>query len=38
MESCGIDVFQTVRNNGFTIETLKEKGETLNLFRMMLVD
>ena len=38
MESCGIDVFQTVRNNGFTIETLKEKGETLNLFRMILVD
>jgi predicted metal-binding protein len=38
MESCGIDVFQTVRNNGFTIEPLREKGETLNLFRMILVD
>jgi predicted metal-binding protein len=38
MESCGIDVFQTARNNGFSIQTLKEKTETQNLFCLMLVD
>ncbi len=38
MESCGIDVFQTARNNGFFIETLKEKTETQNLYCLMLVD
>ncbi len=38
MESCGIDVFQTARNNGFFIKTLKEKSETQNLYCLMLVD
>jgi predicted metal-binding protein len=38
MESCGIDVFQTARNNGFFITTLKEKSETQNLYCLMLVD
>lgn len=38
MESCGIDVFQTARNNGFFITTLKEKAETRNLYCLMLVD
>jgi hypothetical protein len=38
MESCGIDVFQTARNNGFFIQTLKEKTETQNLYCLMLVD
>lgn len=38
MESCGIDVFQTARNNGFFITTLKEKTETQNLYCLMLVD
>ena len=38
MESCGIDVFQTARNNGFFIETLREKTETQNLYCLMLVD
>lgn len=38
MEACGIDAYQTVRNNGFSIDTLKEKGEAINLFRMILVD
>ncbi|MCX7817518.1 MAG: DUF2284 domain-containing protein [Syntrophales bacterium] len=38
MEACGIDVFQTARNNGFFIKTLREKTETQNLFCLMLVD
>ena len=38
MEACGIDVFQTARWNGFRIQPLKEKGENLNLFRLILVD
>ncbi len=38
MESCGIDVYQTARNNGFFIKTLSEKSETQNLYCLMLVD
>ncbi|MFB3925368.1 MAG: DUF2284 domain-containing protein [Syntrophales bacterium] len=38
MEACGIDVFQTVRNNGFFIQTLRDKSETRNLYCLMLVD
>jgi len=38
MEACGIDVFQTARNNGFFIETLKERTDTQNLYCLMLVD
>lgn len=38
MESCGIDVFQTARNNGFFIKTLSEKTETQNVYGLMLVD
>jgi len=38
MESCGIDVFQTARNNGFFVTPLKEKSETRNLYCLMLVD
>jgi predicted metal-binding protein len=38
MESCGIDVFQTARNNGFHIETLREETEPRNNFCLMLVD
>ena len=38
MESCGIDVFQTARNNGFFLKTLSEKSETQNLYCLMLVD
>lgn len=38
MESCGIDVIQTARNNGFKVNPLREKGEPINLFRMILVD
>jgi len=38
MEACGIDVFQTARNNGFRIETLRKKTERRNTFCLMLVD
>lgn len=38
MESCGIDVFATARNNGFHIKTLREVGEPRDLFCLMLVD
>lgn len=38
MEACGIDVFQTARNNGFFITTLKEKEDTHNDYCLMLVD
>jgi len=38
MEACGIDVYQTARNNGFFIQPLKEKGETRNNYCLMLVD
>lgn len=38
MEACGIDVYQTVRNNGFHIQPLKHKEEDQNRFGLMLVD
>ena len=38
MESCGIDVYGTARNNDFPIQTLKEVTETQNLYCLMLVD
>lgn len=38
MESCGIDVFQTARNNGFHIKTLRDEMEQRNTFCLMLVD
>ena len=38
MEAVGIDVYQTARNNGFFINTLKEITETHNLYALLLVD
>jgi len=38
MEGCGMDVYQTARNNGFVIITLREKTETQNVYGLMLVD
>jgi hypothetical protein len=38
MEACGIDVFQTARNHGLFISTLREKGDTNNEYCLMLVD
>jgi predicted metal-binding protein len=38
MEGCGIDVYQTARNNGFSIHTLRERTETNNRYCLMMVD
>jgi predicted metal-binding protein len=38
MEGCGIDVYQTARNNGFSIQTLSERTDTKNLYCLMVVD
>jgi predicted metal-binding protein len=38
MEACGMDVFQTARNNGYFIDTLREKNETNNEYCLMLID
>jgi predicted metal-binding protein len=38
MEACGIDVYQTARNNGFSIKPLREKNETQHNYCLMLVD
>lgn len=38
LDGCGIDVFQTARNNGFSIETLSEKTDTSNIYCLMMVD
>ncbi len=38
MEACGIDVYQTARNHGLPIQTLREKSEVSNRYCLMLVD
>lgn len=38
MEACGIDVFATVRANGFEIQTPKHYDEPQNHFGLLLVD
>ena len=38
MEACGIDVYQTARNNGFFIEPLRQRTDTQNEYCLLLVD
>jgi len=38
MESCGIDVFGTVRNNGYRIEVLKDRSYMINRFCLVLIE
>jgi len=38
MEACGIDVFQTARNNSFFIETLRVREQTNNEYCLLMVD
>jgi predicted metal-binding protein len=38
MESCGIDVFSTVRNNGYHIEVLKDLTSEMNRFGLVLIE
>lgn len=38
MEACGIDVYQTVRNNGFPINVLTSKEEKENCYGLILIE
>ncbi len=38
MEACGIDVFQTVRNNGFPIEVVRNRSCTQNYYGVVLIE
>jgi predicted metal-binding protein len=38
MEACGIDVFKTVRNNGFEIRFLEHKNEYVKYFGLLLLE
>jgi predicted metal-binding protein len=38
MESCGIDVFQTVRNNGLPIEVVKNHNCEQNYYGIVLIE
>ena len=38
MEACGIDVFQTARNNGFQIEVVKNSSSKQNYFALVLIE
>ena len=38
MEACGIDVFQTARNNGFPIDTVKNPGCRQNYYGLLLLE
>ena len=38
MEACGIDVFKTARDNGFSINVLKAHSEGKNIYGLVLVE
>ncbi|HMK46392.1 MAG TPA: DUF2284 domain-containing protein [Methanocella sp.] len=38
MESCGIDVFGTARNNGCTIEVVRDYNDRMNRFGLVLIE
>jgi predicted metal-binding protein len=38
MEACGIDVYTTVRNNGFKIEVVKSPRDKANYFGLVLLE
>ena len=38
MEACGIDVFQTARNNGYHIEVVKTHSSRQNYFALVLIE
>lgn len=38
MEGSGIDVFATVQNAGYTLKTLKERGEVIKYFALLLLE
>ena len=38
MEACGIDVFQTARNNGFPIEVVRNQSSAQNYYGVVLIE
>jgi len=38
MEACGIDVFATVRANGFPIEVVRDEGDEQHYYGLVLID
>jgi len=38
MEACGIDVFQTARDNGFPVEVLKNRSSEQNYYGVVLLE
>lgn len=38
MESCGIDVFKTVRNNGFEVNFLEHRTQYVKYFGLILIE
>ena len=38
MEACGIDVYQTVRSNGFEIEVVRDRDDPQHYFGVVLVE
>ena len=38
LEACGIDVYKTVRNNGYEIEVLQNEEEIPDYFAMVLIE
>ncbi len=38
MEACGIDVYQTVRNNGYQLDPIRSKDEAFDCFGLILVE
>lgn len=38
MEACGIDVFQTARNNGFSVEVAKNRSSAQNYYGVVLLE
>ena len=38
MEACGIDVYQTARNNGFSIEVVKDQNCAQNYYGVVLLE
>ncbi len=38
MEACGVDVFQTARRNGYSIQVVKTQEDIQNIFGLVLVE
>ena len=38
MEACGIDVYATVRNHGFTINVVRDQSDPQHCFGLVLID